>query len=121
MPIDTVRRILMSEQLQNERATIYLESDDDIAFAGPKYTGFWHCTKSLVKEQGVTRLWRGKLTLSRYGCLFLVWYALRYFFLYFPALVYPRGLIAILSMREKKQGKIKCIEVHSSPTFELSL
>ena len=63
MPIDTVRRVLMSETLKTEqkRATVY-SIEEPVApelITEPRYRGFWHCMRCLVKEHGVTRLWRG--------------------------------------------------------------
>ena len=59
MPIDTVRRILMNENLKTERNTIYSVEPSEL-IEETKYRGFWHCTRVLVKEHGITRLWRGK-------------------------------------------------------------
>ena len=59
MPIDTVRRILMNENLKTERNTIYSVEPSEL-IEETKYRGFWHCTKVLVKEHGITRLWRGE-------------------------------------------------------------
>ena len=59
MPIDTVRRILMNENLKTERNTIYSVEPSEL-IEEPKYRGFWHCTKVLVREHGITRLWRGE-------------------------------------------------------------
>lgn len=59
MPIDTVRRVLMSENIKTEqRSTIYSIEPVELV-TDHRYRGFLHCMRCLVKEHGVKRLWRG--------------------------------------------------------------
>ena len=64
MPIDTGRRMLMSDKIKFERTSVYGRGSrcaitDRVLVHEPVYRGFWHCTRSLVRESGYARLWKG--------------------------------------------------------------
>ena len=64
MPIDTGRRMLMSDKIKFERTSVYGRGPrctitNNVLVHQPVYRGFWHCTRSLVREHGFSRLWKG--------------------------------------------------------------
>ena len=61
MPVDTGRRILMSDRIKFDSKTCNRDLIHE-----PRYRGFWNCMRSLVKEHGFARLWNGEIISMRY-------------------------------------------------------
>ena len=60
--IDTVRRTLINDEIKFERTSVNglgPRCTNNILVHQPVYRGFWHCVRSLVRQHGFSRLWKG--------------------------------------------------------------